>query len=143
MKNTSLIKSKDGEFWNELKDRTITENLLTPEANNALCCLWNKWIKTDVLKQVIEYIPDSARASASEDLVFVLGSLKFAKSQFQSSRYIYTFNSDNSCSGILDYSGQLEKFERCIFGLETSNRIIKTFMTEQDLLDLETDLEKK
>ena len=137
-----LIKSKDGEFWNELKDKVIEENLLLPEANNSPCCLWNKWIRTSVLKQVIKYIPDNARVSASEDLIYVLGSLKFGKSLLQCSKYVYTFNSDFSCSGLLDYSGQSEKFSRCIFGLSEANSIIRNFMSESDLLSLEIDLEK-
>lgn len=137
-----LIKSKDGEFWNELADKVIMGNLLRPEANNTPSCLWNKWIKTTVLKKVIEYIPDDARVSASEDLVYVLGALKFGKSQIQSSSYVYTFNAENSCSGIIDYSGFLEKFKRCFFGLQEANKIIKSFMTADDLSKLELDLDK-
>lgn len=137
-----LIKSKDGEFWNEIKDKVIEGNLLLPEANNTPCCLWNKWIRTSVLKQVIEFIPDTARVSASEDLIYVLGALKFGSSQLQNSKYIYTFNSENSCSGLNDYSEQLEKFKRCIFGLNEANDIIRKFLSESELKQLEIDLEK-
>ncbi|MCR4733618.1 MAG: glycosyltransferase family 2 protein [Treponema sp.] len=137
-----LIKSPDGEFWNEVEDRIIQGDLLRPEANNTPCCLWNKWIKTNVLRQVIDFIPDSARVSASEDLIYVLGALKYSNSQLQCSKYTYTFNSDSSCSGLLDYSGQTEKFRRCIFGLAEANSIIRNFMTEEDLKSLEIDLEK-
>ena len=137
-----LIKSKNGDFWNEIKDKAIEGNLLRPEANNTPCCLWNKWIKTNVLKQVIEFIPDEAKVSASEDLLYVLGALKFGSSQLQNSKYIYTFNSENSCSGLNDYSEQLEKFKRCIFGLNEANDIIRKFISESELKQLEIDLEK-
>lgn len=136
------IKYSDSELNNEVQDKIIEGSLLLPEANNSPCCLWNKWIRTSVLRQVIPFIPDTARVSASEDLIYVLGALKYSNSQLQCSKYIYTFNSDFSCSGLNDYSGQIEKFRRCIFGLTEANTIIKNLMSESDLLNLEVDIEK-
>lgn len=136
------IKYSDSELFNEVQEKVIDGNLLLPEANNSPCCLWNKWIRTSVLRQVIQFIPDTARVSASEDLIYVLGALKYSQSQLQCSKYIYTFNSDFSCSGLNDYSGQIEKFRRCIFGLTEANTIIKSLMSESDLLSLEIDIEK-
>ena len=136
------IKYSDSELNNEVQDKIIEGSLLLPEANNSPCCLWNKWIRTSVLRRVIPFIPDTARVSASEDLIYVLGALKYSNSQLQCSKYIYTFNSDFSCSGLNDYSGQIEKFRRCIFGLTEANTIIKNLMSESDLLSLEVDIEK-
>jgi len=68
--------------------------------------------------------------------------LKFGSSQLQNSKYIYTFNSENSCSGLNDYSEQLEKFKRCIFGLNEANDIIRKFLSESELKQLEINLEK-
>lgn len=137
-----LYKSLKGDFWYEQREKLITDDILTFEANDSSCSLWNKWIKTDVLKQVIKYIPNTAKVSASEDLIYVLGSLKFGKSQLQSKKYVYTFNVDNSCSGLDDYSKEYEKFERCFFGLDEANEIIKNILTEEELNKLCINLER-
>ena len=138
-----IVKSEEEENWPLCIENKLIENdLLTPECINTPCCLWNKWIKTTVLKEVIKYVPDSIRASASEDLFYTLATLKLSNTQYQSNKYIYTYYCLRSSSAIQDYSNYYDKFERCLFGLNEATELIKSIITDDDLTKLELDLDE-
>lgn len=116
-----------------------TGNLCYKEAFGLLVnVLWNKWIKTSVLKEVVESIPEGTHISASEDLMLVIATLKHSKTELRSPLFIYKNNSMHGSSGYDDYSNNIEKYERCIFGINEATDLICSLLTEteQTLLDL-------
>ena len=51
--------------------------------------LWDKWIKTDILKKVEELIPEDISGIASEDTMLVIAGLKFSSALYFHNKDIY------------------------------------------------------
>lgn len=129
------------QVWAEEQNADYTGDLLRPDCYK-LSCLWNKWIKADKLKEVAKLVPDNVKVSASEDNFYNLVLLKICNSLSYHNKYIYTFNYDRSCSGYNDYSNNLEKYKRCFFGLEDANKLIRTYLSEEELKKLKLNIDK-
>lgn len=121
----------------QLFEKTFTDNLCYRDAYQLLVnVLWNKWIKTEVLKKASELIPSNTNIIANEDLMLLLAVLKSAQTEYRSCKFIYKNNSLRGSSGIDDYSGNLEKYERCIFGINEATEIIEGFLTPEEKSNL-------
>lgn len=133
----------DGEkqFWCENEDIVFSGDLLKPECYK-ISCLWNKWIKAEKLKEIAAIIPTDIRASASEDSFYNLMLLKNCSTLSYHKEYIYTFNSNRSCSSVKDYTNNVNKFKRCIFGLEVTNKLINEHYTKEDFQKLHLNVNK-
>lgn len=133
----------DGEkqFWNEEEDMDFSGDILLPECYK-LSCLWNKWIKAERLKEVAAIIPEDIRASASEDNFYNLMLLKKCSTLSYHKEYIYIFNSNRSCSAYNDYTNNVNKFKRCIFGLKETNQLINENYTKEDFEKLHLNMNK-
>jgi hypothetical protein len=133
--------TNEKEFWCEENDLFFEGDLLQPDCYK-LSCLWNKWLKTEKLKEISKLVPDEIRASASEDNFYNLMMLKNSNTLSYHKNFIYTFNSERSNSAIIDYSNNIEKFKKCFFGLEETNNLIKKYITNEDLEKLHLNLER-
>lgn len=121
-----LIRGDDKDSWCEQEPLSVEGNESVWEhKGDVRCCLWDKIIKTEILRQVISYVDDDDRVSASEDAVYVIGAFRFAESLRFDSRYIYTYYASRSSSAIEDYSDCYEKYEACFYGIERAREILK------------------
>lgn len=115
-----------------LRNNLYIGDIVKPECNNTVTALWNKITKTEVLKNIIKYIPDSARISFLEDSIYVYGILKFSKTQYQSSIKIYTYNALNSSSSLDDYSFYFTRFEKFLIGIDEAFELLDTILDTDD-----------
>lgn len=97
--------------------------------------LWNKWIKTDVLRKVEENIPADLDGSASEDTMLVIGSMKFSKSIQYCSTKIYNYNVDRSSCG-REQIESTEHFSRIIYGHDKVVECMMKMLTDEDRYNL-------
>ena len=106
---------------------------------HATKALWNKWIKTSILRDAITLIPEGQKISASEDFMLFLAALKFSKTEYFNTRYIYLFNTQRGNSVLTDYTGKFDRYLRCLAGVTTASHIIREFMTEEELKAMNLD----
>lgn len=97
--------------------------------------LWNKWVKTSVLRKVEEYIPTDISGTASEDAMLVIGSLKFGKSIFFYQQRIYKYMIGRSTCGCP--SMDEERFKRIIHGYKQVTECIDKMLSAEDKIKLQ------
>ena len=116
-----------------------TENVLNYQNYCMISiALWNKWIKTEILKEVEKHIPYNLYGSASEDLMLVVGSLKYSKSLLCFQKKIYEYNKERSicCRPVIE---KVENFKRIIRGLSEVNNCIAIMLSDNELYTLKLD----
>lgn len=97
--------------------------------------LWNKWIKTSILRQVEELIPTDLYGSASEDTMLTIGSMKFSKTIYHSTKRIYIYIRERSCAATKKIES-VAHYQRIINGYDkVFAQIVKMLdKNEQDLI---------
>lgn len=100
--------------------------------NSSISCLWNKWIKTDVLKKAISLIPKNEEISASEDTIFVLLSYKYAKSYIHINNVYYMYNTTHSNAVRQSYE-KIEQFRAILKGHNNAYSIIMSSFSTYEL----------
>lgn len=78
--------------FGKYKHDTVYDNLLSVEnLYNVGAQLWNKWIKTSLLRTVEEQIPTDIICSTSEDSLLVIGCMKYGHTIFFQPQEIYRY----------------------------------------------------
>lgn len=112
-----------GDFQTDVKYSdfiSLIDNGVQPLLNG----LWNKFIKTSFLKELIKKIPNE-NVSALEDYIYLYGVMTLATHYQYSGQRIYVYNRNESSCGCEDYSNCFNKFERSIFGITEGMRILR------------------
>lgn len=102
---------------------------------NGRNMLWNKWIKTDILKKVETHIPTDIVASASEDTALVLGTLKYSKTLYECSDFVYIYKSTLGSIGQKHISAP-NRFQEFLIGHGQVTSLILNMLTENELTSL-------
>lgn len=122
----------DDTFSSNISEDLVEENLLDKELLREIGVpLWNKWIKKSVLESVEQFVPDNESASASEDTVLVMGSLKYSKKLFKCGEVFYRFNAQRSMSAALCYK-TVNEYERIIYGHTSAMKVMNTIFADEE-----------
>lgn len=109
---------------NQYSNITVSKTSLIDECFNVnINTLWSKFIKTSILKEVAEKIPEED-VSALEDWIYIYGSMTIAKTYEKSTQNIYNYNCIDTSSSCHDFSNCFERFERIIKGIVPGMKII-------------------
>lgn len=92
--------------------------------------LWNKWIKTSILRKVEEYIPTDISGTASEDNMLVIGSLKFGHSVLFHPQKIYRYLIGRSTCGCPTMTAEM--FKGVIHGYKQVTECIDKMLTPKE-----------
>lgn len=113
------------------KGNLVDKNIYT----EVYVALWNKWIKTDILKKVETLISPDLNGSASEDVMLVAGSLKYGNSIIFTKERIYEYNQNTStwcCNSINDFA----TFQRLINGYDVVLDCMKKILSDKEIASL-------
>lgn len=102
---------------------TVKTSLIDECISVNINTLWSKFIKTSILKEVAEKIPEED-VSALEDWIYIYGSMTISKSYEKSTQNIYNYNCIDTSSSCHDFSNCYERFERIIKGVTEGMKII-------------------
>lgn len=96
------------------------------EERKTYCvCLWNKFIKTFLLKEAIVYVKDEDRVSTQEDSYYVHMAMSKAKSVLFTKKNIYIYNRKKSSCLVKDCSDKFDAFYNSFFGFKRMKEIYK------------------
>lgn len=123
------------DFFTEEKVFT-SDNFFADKITLRNKTLWNCFIKTSILKELIKEIPDE-NISTGEDWIYSFGAMKYAKTYERSGKKYYYFNEKDSSSVCKDFSDCFENFERIFFGLDKTIPLLYKITDNKidDLLD--------
>lgn len=113
-------------------NKTITyikNNILDTKVFNVV--LWNKWIKTSILKKLLKYIPSNIKVVGGEDVIFSVGALKYFKSGIFIPNYIYNFTSKDSISRKVEIS-DLNDYKHLMIGHQYYIKILNKIFTKKE-----------
>lgn len=115
-------------------DRSMDKFLSKDTLRNYNVVLWNKWIKLEVFKSIIDKIPAGIEMVGGEDVLYNLLLLESAKTIKTSSKIVYKYNnrfdSRSQC-------GTYKDLKRSLIGQNTFLSMCKNLLKEDTLLSLE------
>lgn len=111
------------------KDFIIEGNLLQTAVYSTIgATLWNKWIRSRIVRKIERIVPRSARACALEDILLVIGALFYGKKLRFANRTVYRYRYERGFAGRADVES-LEAYKIQTKGfLENRNFILKNFL---------------
>lgn len=113
------------------KNKVIENNdeVMAYNYRKVTVALWNKWVKTDILRKVEEHIPMELKGRASEDSMLVIGALSICKTIYMYGYKIYNYNIRNSvCCNM--FMKTVEDYERVFRGYEEVHQCIYDMLTD-------------
>lgn len=117
-------------MFEETETVEVETNLVSEKYQVGIQSLWNKFVKTTILKQAVEQIPDTD-VSALEDWIFLYASMMIAQSYQKNTQNIYNYNVVDSSSNTEDFSDCFEKFERSISGVKDGMNLLMSVTDNQ------------
>lgn len=93
--------------------------------------LWDKWIKTAILRKAEELIPADLSGIASEDTMLVIASLKFSRTIYFHPKEIYEYQRFISNCGNPRIES-VEHFSNIIYGYTEVTNCIDSFLTDKE-----------
>jgi len=103
--------------------------------------LWDKWIKTSILREAEKLIPTDLSGIASEDTMLVIGSLKFSRSVYFHPQEIYEYQRYISNCGN-GHIKTVEHFKSIIYGYTEITNCIENMLTDKEKEVLEWEAQK-
>jgi glycosyltransferase involved in cell wall biosynthesis len=103
--------------------------------------LWDKWVKTSVLRKVEEHIPTTLSGTASEDFMLVIGGLKYSKSVYFYPQEIYEYQRQRSTWGAWRFNS-VEHFKAIIHGYAEVTKCASDMLTDEEKQISEWELQR-
>lgn len=103
--------------------------------------LWDKWIKTDILKKAEELIPEDISGIASEDTMLVIAGLKFSRTLYFHNKEIYEYQRylSNCASPKIE---TVKHFKTIIHGYSEVTQCIEDMLTFSERRTLQWEAQK-
>lgn len=112
------------------RNPVIYKDGITDVYNNTLMpILWNKIIKTEILKKVIQHIPN-VKISCNEDKIYIKGCMCFGQTVKNHSKILYINRANYSSSNLEDYTNKIDSFKAALYGRKKSIKILKKFNSQ-------------
>lgn len=130
-----ICEEENGFSFSPQPSESISYEPFTHEIySNIGVCLWNKWIKNEVIKKVYSKVPEGQIVVASEDVLAVCLSLYYSRTFVHTNQVVYVYNK----KGSLCFKGveTVEHIKHTMIGQRIANKILEDNIPSVELIKI-------